>query len=163
MKSIKRGSVLLLLILIVVPDVRMNGDVSAAAAGSIVRSALAQSDAPGVETISADELRKKLERNEPVTVLDVRETNSYLDSGNKIKGAIHVKLRRLRSRLSVPPMKGVPRDGEIVTYCACPNDEAGIEAAHVLLAAGFKHVRVLKGGWRVWLKANGPLEAKPKG
>jgi rhodanese-related sulfurtransferase len=162
MKSIKWGSRLLVLLLIVVPGVRMNGDVSAAV-GSTARSALEQSAAPGVETISADELKRKLERHEPVTVLDVRSTNSYLDSDAKIKGAIYVKLRRLRSRLSFPPMKSIPRDSEIVTYCACPNDEAGIEAASVLLAAGFKHVRVLKGGWRVWQRANGPVEAKPKG
>jgi len=114
------------------------------------------------EQITADELRVKMEKNAPLVILDVRSTNSYLDSGNKIKGAIHVKLRRLQSRLSLPPLKSVPRDREVVTYCACPNDEASIEAARVLLAAGFKHVRVLKGGWRVWLKANGPVEPRAK-
>lgn len=114
------------------------------------------------EQITADELRAKVEKNAPLTILDVRSTSSYLDSGNKIKGAIHVKLRRLQSRLSLPPLKSVPRDREVVTYCACPNDEASIEAARILLAAGFKHVRVLKGGWRVWLKANGPVEPRPR-
>lgn len=118
--------------------------------------------APQVQTISVEELKTKVERNEPVTIIDVRSTNSYVESANKIKGAIHVKLRRLQSRLSLPPLKTVPRDREIVTYCACPADEASIAAAHILLDAGFKRVRILKGGWNVWLKANGPVEPKPR-
>ena len=76
--------------------------------------------------MSAEQLRAKLARNEPVTIIDVRDTDSYL-SNNKIKGSIHVKLRRLSYRLAMPPLKDAPRDGEVVTYCACPRDEASIQ------------------------------------
>jgi len=120
-------------------------------------------ETPTVQFISADELKTRVAKNQPVTIIDVRATDSFADSERKIKGAIHVKLRRLRYRLSFAPLKGVPRNSEIVTYCACPNDELSIKAAQVLTESGFTHARVLKGGWHEWLKLNGPVEHIPKG
>jgi rhodanese-related sulfurtransferase len=122
-----------------------------------------QTNSSNAELITAEELKAKIAGNEPVTIIDVRETSSYVGSDNKIKGAIHLKVRRLQYRLSFPPLKDVPRDSEVVTYCACPNDESSIQAAQILLQSGFKRVRILKGGWRMWLKVNGQLEPKPKG
>jgi rhodanese-related sulfurtransferase len=117
---------------------------------------------PQVELISAEELKAKMARNEPVTIIDVRATESYAESDTRIKGAIHVKLRRLKSRLALPPLNKVPRDREIVTYCACPSEESSLAAAQVLLDAGFKRVRALKGGWEEWRKINGQVELRPK-
>jgi len=115
-----------------------------------------------VQFLSAEELKAKIARNEPVAIIDVRATTGLSDADNKIKGAVHVKLRRLKSRLMMPPLKDVPRDREVVTYCACPNDEASIRAAEVLLAAGFSRVRVLKGGWVTWKKTKGQVEPLSK-
>lgn len=115
-----------------------------------------------IERITAEELKAKLAKNEPVTILDVRSTDSYVSSDNRIKGSIHIKLRRLQSRLSFPPLKAVPRNSEVVTYCACPNDEASIRAAQILMDAGFKRVRVLDGGWQMWLRARGQVAPRPK-
>jgi len=115
-----------------------------------------------VQFLSAEELKAKIARNEPVAIIDVRATTGLSDADNKIKGAVHVKLRRLKSRLMMPPLKDVPRDREIVTYCACPNDEASIRAAEVLQAAGFSRVRVLKGGWVTWKKTKGQVEPLTK-
>jgi rhodanese-related sulfurtransferase len=117
---------------------------------------------PQIEFITAEELKAQIAKNRPLTIIDVRSTNG-LDDERKIKGAIHVKLRRLKSRLNFSPLKDAPRDREVVTYCACPSDEAGIRAAQVLLEAGFKRVRVLKGGWVVWQKVNGQTDYAVKG
>lgn len=122
---------------------------------------VAQKAAGAPDFMSAEQLRAKLARNEPVTIIDVRDTDSYLSS-NKIKGSIHVKLRRLSYRLTMPPLKDAPRDREVVTYCACPRDEASIRAAQILVDAGFKRVHVLQGGWQRWLKANGQTEPRPR-
>jgi rhodanese-related sulfurtransferase len=115
-----------------------------------------------VERITAQQLKAKLAANQPVTILDVRSSDSYVSSDSRIKGSIHVKLRRLSSRLSLPPLKSVPRESEVVTYCACPRDETSIRAAQILLAAGFKRVLVLDGGWQMWLRANGQVEPRPR-
>jgi rhodanese-related sulfurtransferase len=121
-----------------------------------------QTKPPEIERITAEELKAKLSKNEAVTIVDMRAIDSFVQSGDKIKGAIHVKSKRLRYRLSFAPLKDLPRDREIVTYCACPSDEIAIRGAQVFMEAGFKRVRVLKGGWQAWLKAGGPVESKPK-
>ena len=73
-----------------------------------------------------------------------------------------MKLRRLKHRLGFSPLKDVPKDSQVVTYCACPNDEAAIRAIDILKSAGFKRPQVLKGGWVGWQKAKGPVAARPK-
>jgi rhodanese-related sulfurtransferase len=119
-------------------------------------------DAPAVEMITADELKAKVTSNHPVTIIDVRSSEGYAASSTTVKGAIHFKLRKLKYRLQYPPMKNVPKDQEIVTYCACPKDQSSIAAAQILQAAGFKRVKVLQGGWQEWLRANGPVEPRVK-
>ena len=115
-----------------------------------------------VDLISAQELKAKVDRNEQLVILDVRSSESYANSDRKIKGAIHVKVRRLEHRLNFPPLKDTPRDREVITYCACPSEEASIAAAQILKGNGFKRVRALKGGWQEWLKINGAVEPRPR-
>ena len=121
-----------------------------------------QAQTPAVETITAEELKAKLEGNQPVTIIDVRSPQGYAASTTTIKGAIHFKARKIQSRLKYAPLKDLPKDREIVTYCACPNDESSITAAQVLKANGFTRVRVLQGGWNEWLRAKGPVEPRVK-
>lgn len=145
----------LLLICVAADGVSVGGGLAFAGAGPY------RPKPPEIEFVTAQELKAKLAGNQPVTIIDVRSTNMYIDSDAKIRGAIHVKARRLRARLALPPLRDVPRDSEVVIYCACPNDEASIRAGQVLLDAGFRRVRVLKGGWRAWSEARGQVESKP--
>ena|SRR5215213_4421319 len=117
---------------------------------------------PAVEMISAEELKAKVTSNNPVTIIDVRSSEGYSASPTTVKGAIHFKLRKLKYRLAYAPLKNIPKEQEIVTYCACPKDEASITAAQILKAAGFKRVKVLQGGWQEWRRANGPVEPRVK-
>ncbi len=73
---------------------------------------------PEIAFIAPEELKAKLAKNEPLTIIDVRSTNDYIGSDGKIKGAIYVKSRRLHARLGLLPLKDVPRDQQVVTYCA---------------------------------------------
>lgn len=130
---------------------------------AVGRDSIAPQEARAAEFITAEDLKARLARNEPVAIIDVRSAGGLSDSDNKIKGAVYVKLRRLRSRLAFPPLRDVPRDRMVVTYCACPNDESSVRAAQVLMDAGFKQVRVLKGGWLVWQKAKGQVEPLARG
>ena len=132
------------------------------AVGLTAIAAHAQKAAPAVEMISADELKAKVTNNQPVTIIDVRSSEGYAAATTTVKGAIHFKLRKLKYRLAYPPLKDVPRDREVVTYCACPKDQSSIAAAQILQASGFKRVKVLQGGWQEWLRANGPVEPRPK-
>ena len=119
-------------------------------------------DAPNVAMISADELKTKVTSNHPVTIIDVRSSEGYAASSTTVKGALHFKLRKLKSRLTYSPFKDLPKDREIVTYCACPKDQSSIAAAQILQSAGFKRVKVLQGGWQEWLRVSGPVEPRAK-
>ena len=122
------------------------------------QTTVAQKNSAEIQFITAEELKTKLAKSEAVTIIDVRGSSTLAENDNKIKGAIYVKMRKLKSRLGLPPLKDVPRNREVVTYCACPNDEASISAAQMLMESGFKRVRVLKGGWLTWKKVNGQVE-----
>jgi rhodanese-related sulfurtransferase len=122
----------------------------------------AQQPAPPVSMITADELKAKLERNESVTIIDVRSSEGFANSSTTVKGSIHFKMRKLKSRLRYAPLKDLPRNSEIVTYCACPNDESSIAAAEILQSNGFTRVKVLQGGWSEWVKAKGPVQPRMK-
>jgi len=117
---------------------------------------------PAIQMISAEELKTKLTDNQAIMIIDVRSSEGYANSNKTVKGALHFKLRKLKSRLAFAPFKDLSKDREIVTYCACPKDESSIAAAQILQASGFKRVRVLQGGWQEWLKANGPVEPRAK-
>ncbi len=65
-------------------------------------------DGQNLPRISMEEFKQKLARNE-IVVLDVR--NGVVDQ--KIKGAAHIPETDLQAHL-----KDLPRDREIVTYCA---------------------------------------------
>ena len=121
-----------------------------------------QLKSPDIEFIAAEDLKAKVARNAPLTIIDVRSNESYLDSPNTIKGSIHVNPRKLNSRLAFPPLKNIAHESEVVTYCACPNDESAIRAAQVLMGAGFTRVRVLKGGWAKWVQVTGQVMPNPK-
>lgn len=118
--------------------------------------------APSVSMMTAEELKAKMAKNESVTVVDVRSSEGFANSSTTVKGSIHFKLRKLKYRLQYPPFKDLPRNSEIVTYCACPKDEASIAAARILQESGFTRVRVLQGGWTEWLKAGGPVQPRAK-
>ena len=125
-------------------------------------AAQAQDAAPNVEMISVEELKAKVASNHPVTIIDVRSSEGYAASSTTRKGALHFKVRKLKSRLSYSPFKDLPKDREIVTYCACPKDQSSIAAAQILQAAGFNRVKVLQGGWQEWLRVSGPVEPRAK-
>jgi rhodanese-related sulfurtransferase len=118
--------------------------------------------APSVSMITAEELKTKMANNEPVIVVDVRSSEGFANSSTTVKGSIHFKLRKLKYRLQYPPFKNLPRNSEIVTYCACPKDQSSITAAQILQERGFTRVRVLQGGWSEWLRVGGPVQPRAR-
>lgn len=72
----------------------------------------AAGDATEAERITVEQLKASIEKNEPVTILDVRSEGSYESSDKKIKGAVRILTDEIESRL-----KEIPRDKPVVTYC----------------------------------------------
>jgi hypothetical protein len=66
-----------------------------------------------VPTISVRELHRKLEQGEPITLLDVRQPAQIIGDPRALPGALSIPSGQVENRLSE-----VPRDREVVVYCA---------------------------------------------
>lgn len=86
-----------------------------------------------------------------MTILDVRSRREF-DSGH-VPGARHVPFWAVPFRAS----KVISSRSEPVTVY-CGHGPRAWMAKAVLRAAGFRHVRLLKGHMRAWIKAGKPLE-----
>jgi rhodanese-related sulfurtransferase len=104
---------------------------------------------------------KQLDTNEAVRllnddntiVIDVREGNEM--SAGKIKGARHIPLGQLATRLGELEKS---KDQPILIYCRSGNRSA--LAANTLTKNGFTNVNNLAGGMTAWESANLPVSKK---
>ncbi len=94
-----------------------------------------------VDRISADELKQKLDNNEDIFLLDVREPNEY--GINKINDGYLIPLNDLPDRISE-----LDSSREIVAYCKVGGRSA--RAVDFLRKTGFKKVKNLIGGIDAW-------------
>jgi hypothetical protein len=65
-----------------------------------------------VERITVEQLKEKIDKNEPVFIIDSRSTGSYDGSDYKIKGSARIPEGEIEARLAE-----IPRDKPIVIYC----------------------------------------------
>ena len=108
--------------------------------------------------ISVQELAGMMSRGDNPVVLDVRTRSHRRADGRQIPGAHAVDLEALERTLSK-----VPRDGEVVVYCACPNEATAAKVALQLRARGFRRVRPLAGGIDAWVSAGLSVDSVPEG
>jgi rhodanese-related sulfurtransferase len=54
--------------------------------------------------------------------------------------------------------RGVSVDGEVVVYCACPNEATAVKVAKQLQKLGYKRIRPLQGGIDAWIDAGMKVE-----
>ena len=103
--------------------------------------------------ISVDELYRMMTEGEDLLVLDVRSrTHRELD-GRRIPGARPVDIDDLERTLAE-----IPRDREVVVYCACPNEASAVKVAMLLRERGIHRVRPLAGGIDAWILAGLRIE-----
>lgn len=93
--------------------------------------------------ITAGELRQALADGRPVTLIDVREPYEWAIA--RIEGATLIPLGELPARLNE-----VDPRADVVTYCH--HGARSLQAAEMLRAAGFAHVRSLAGGIDRWAR-----------
>src|SRR6266481_1864285 len=92
--------------------------------------------------ITVAELRQKLDAGENPLIFDLRA-----DGGSEeliIPGAIRISMDDLGKSADIP------RDRDIIVYCACPNEVSAARVALKLRQKGFTRVRPLKGGIEAW-------------
>jgi adenylyltransferase/sulfurtransferase len=94
-----------------------------------------------VPSVSVQELKRRLDAREPITLVDVREPWEYEIA--QIAGARLIPLGELEERLME-----LPREGVVVVQC-----HTGMRSEHgarLLKRAGFENVCNLEGGIEAW-------------
>jgi rhodanese-related sulfurtransferase len=86
----------------------------------------------------------------PVVLLDCREPQET--NLGRIPGAIVIPRGTLETKIEAV----VPRDANLVIYCASGNRSA--LAADTLQQMGYTNVASMAGGWQGWVGSGGPVE-----
>ena len=107
-------------------------------------------------TLSVGELRKKLDEQADLLLLDVRTATDFNGDQGHIDRALNLPLEELAKRLDELPVR---REGSIAIICR--TDRRSARAARILTAAGFTDVHVVRGGMTAWLKHGWPV-ASPR-
>jgi molybdopterin/thiamine biosynthesis adenylyltransferase/rhodanese-related sulfurtransferase/molybdopterin converting factor small subunit len=107
------------------------------------------------ETISDEmtprELKERLDRGEPIVVVDVREPQEY--QINRIPGSTLIPLGELPQRF-----QELDQDAAIV--CQCKSGMRSAKATGFLRSIGFRNVRNLAGGILAWIDQVDPSQPK---
>ena len=106
-------------------------------------------DSDGLETVSQDELLRRLRRKD-VVVLDVRPAPEY--AAGHIAGARSIPIGELSRRL-----KDVPKKSQVIAYCRGPYCVFADDAVRTLRRRGYRAVR-LEDGFPEWRDAGLPVE-----
>ena len=105
-----------------------------------------------MDRVTVDELRQMMDAETRSLILDVRSPLTQSVSG-RIPGARAVDMSRIAEGLD-----GVATDGDVIVYCACPNEASAVKVAKALMQLGFKRVRPLHGGIDAWIAAGHEVE-----
>jgi membrane protein DedA with SNARE-associated domain/rhodanese-related sulfurtransferase len=104
--------------------------------------------------ISVADLYELIQAGAAPLIVDVRSPTARQLEPRWIPGAIHVPVDAVGRHVG-----HLPRDRDIVLYCACPNEASAARVAKILVNHGFKAVRPLFGGLDAWVAAGYEVES----
>ena len=96
------------------------------------------------------QVMERQKRGDKFTLLDVRDPNEA--SLGKIPGAIHISRGRLEQDIEA----AIPRDADVVIYCANGNRSA--LAAITLRDMGYERISSMSAGINGWTAAGGEID-----
>jgi len=105
-----------------------------------------------MDRVTVDELRNLIDENKVQALVDVRSALTQAATG-RIPGARAIDMKKINEGF-----KDVPIEGEVIVYCACPNEATAVKVAQQLRKVGFKRIRPLLGGIDAWIEAGHEVE-----
>jgi membrane protein DedA with SNARE-associated domain/rhodanese-related sulfurtransferase len=97
-----------------------------------------------VPRLTAQQVNEKLTAGDDPVIIDLRPLGDRQEIQG-IPGSLSLSLEELSTR-----HHDLPRDRDVILYCACPEDAASIQAAWNLRKNGFTRVWPLAGGIEAW-------------
>ncbi len=105
-----------------------------------------------IARISPEELKQKMDAGEDILIVDLRHALDFDANPETIAGALHVDAADMEEASDV-----IPRDREIVLFCACPNEVTAARLALLLRSKGITQIRPLSEGYEGWRKRGFPM------
>src|SRR5262249_49147683 len=97
-----------------------------------------------VPRLTAQQVTEKLEAGEDPMIIDLRpEADRQEEAG--IPGSVPLSFEDLSAW-----GHDLPRDRDVILYCACPRDAASVQGTLLLRKLGFTRVWSLSGGIEAW-------------
>lgn len=106
-----------------------------------------------IARITADELKQMMENGHETVIVDLRQPLDIQADPYTIPGALRMAMEELEQR-----HQEIPRDRDVILYCACPNEATAARMALLLKKNGITRVRPLAGGVEAWRERNYPLQ-----
>lgn len=98
-----------------------------------------------IARISVDELKEMMDKGPQPVIVDLRPLLPAEVERISIPGALRMSVEELERR-----HHEIPRDRDVVLYCACPNEVTAARMALLLRKNGITRVRPLAGGVEAW-------------
>ena len=105
-----------------------------------------------IARITPEELKGKIDAGEDILVVDLRHSLDFDANPETIPGALHIDAAELEEAFEV-----IPRNREIVLFCACPNEATAARLALLLRSKGITQIRPLSEGYEGWRSRGFPL------
>ena len=105
-----------------------------------------------IARITPDELKQMMDDGHEVMIVDLRQPLDLQADPYTIPGAMRIAVEELERR-----NQEIPRDRDVILYCACPNEVTSAKMALLLKRNGITRVRPLAGGVEAWRERNFPL------
>src|SRR5712691_6103775 len=105
-----------------------------------------------IARITPEELKGKIDAGEDVIIVDLRHALDFDAQPDTILGALHMDAAELEEAHEV-----IPRDREIVLFCACPNEATAARLALLLRSKGITRIRPLAEGYDGWRSRGFPM------
>ncbi|MGA2252583.1 VTT domain-containing protein [Terracidiphilus sp.] len=106
--------------------------------------------------LDPEELKLHIDSGEPVYIVDLRHPLELAEDPFTLPGARSVAANAVRHWAA-----DVPRDTDVVVFCACPGEITAAKTALELQKFGIERVRPLKGGYDAWKRLGYPVDAVP--
>ena len=107
------------------------------------------------ETVSTDELKKKIDSNADFVLVDVLSESSY--GARHIPGAKNIPKGEIGERA---PKELPDKEKEIIVYCSSSTCAASPQAAEKLKEMGYTNVKHYKDGLAGWQEAGNKFEGQ---
>ncbi len=106
-----------------------------------------------IARITPDELKQLLDAGHEPVIVDLRQPLDRQANPYSIPGALWMAVEDLEHR-----HHEIPRDRDVILFCACPNEVTAARMALLLKRNGIMRVRPLAGGVEAWRTRNFPVE-----